>query len=331
MSKDESFIFYLKIFRDICQGYTHKFENDQDYFIKHLNFQDQINLQEQEIILKEKALKRGLISEEETLSNLENDGIWSSEDESFIETQKIYVENLKKTKSQLLLKREREDYQKTIDKEANKLISKQKERSELLKNTAENYASSRFSDYYIHYVFYKDSKLSEKPWSKEEFDNLPYNELYKLIAAHNNYQNSFREINVQKMILQDFFVPYMYTGENSNDLFGIPACKMTHLQLSVIMHSKVFKNIFENHSNIPEDVKKDPDKLLEFTSQSAAKEKSKDNLNKEGASTVFGATDEDYAQLGVDKDSITKNTLGEAARKKGGALNMEDLMKLQGI
>lgn len=324
-------VFYQKLFRDICRGYSTSTHEDKYFYIKHLHFSDYIELNEEEEVLKEKALKKGLLSEKQTLLNLDKDKIWTAEDDSFIENHTIYIDNLKKTKSQLLLSKEKESYQKIIDSECEILNKKKETKFNLLKNTAESFAKSRFSDHYIYYVLYNDISFSKKPWTKDEFDHLSHKEIFDLINIHNEYQKNFSEENIQNLILQEFFLPYMYIAENSSELFGVSAHLMTQLQLSVIMHSKIFKNIFDNNSDIPEEIKKDPEQLLEFSSNSKTKEKNKENLNKEGASTVFGATQEDYAQLGVEKDQLNKNTLSQEAAKKGGSLNMNDLMKLQGV
>ena len=53
----------------------------------------------------------------------------------------------------------------------------------------------------------------------------------------------------------------------------------------------------------------------------------KEHLDKDGASTVFGATKEDYEYMGVEKST---NSITQAAKKKGGSLNMSDLMELGG-
>ena len=73
------------------------------------------------------------------------------------------------------------------------------------------------------------------------------------------------------------------------------------------------------------------DKLLEFGSSSKEeRDKAKDKLSQGAAGTLVGAKDEDYEYLGVEKPSGGVN-LHEEAKKKGGTLNMEDLMKLHGV
>jgi len=67
---------------------------------------------------------------------------------------------------------------------------------------------------------------------------------------------------------------------------------------------------------------------MEFASSSKERNKMKDNLSKDGSSTVFGATQEDYESMGVDNDLVKGRSLHEAAKRKGGTLNMDDLMKM---
>ena len=110
--------------------------------------------------------------------------------------------------------------------------------------------------------------------------------------------------------------------------YGTPVCMLTHNQLQMLIYTRVFKNIFDRHDNIPDHIKKDPKALLDFA---ASSEKGKDMLDqheeKGGASTIIGATKEDYEYMGVSQKGVS---LHEAAEKKGGKLNMEDLMDLAG-
>jgi hypothetical protein len=49
-------------------------------------------------------------------------------------------------------------------------------------------------------------------------------------------------------------------------------------------------------------------------------------------STLFGATEEDYEYAGFKNQAIKVGvSLTKAAQKKGGSLNMQDLMELSGI
>ena len=101
--------------------------------------------------------------------------------------------------------------------------------------------------------------------------------------------------------------------------------------ISLIYTSINMKNIFDNNENIPESIRKDPAKLIEFGSSSREeRDKAKDKLDKGDGGTIVGAKKEDYERLGVKKPSGSVS-LHEEAKKKGGTLNMEDLMKLHGV
>ena len=75
----------------------------------------------------------------------------------------------------------------------------------------------------------------------------------------------------------------------------------------------------------------DPAKLLEFGSSSKEeREKAKDKLSTGDGGTIIGAKDEDYERLGISKPAGAVDLHAEA-KKKGGSLNMQDLMKLHGV
>ena len=76
----------------------------------------------------------------------------------------------------------------------------------------------------------------------------------------------------------------------------------------------MFKNIFENYPKIPEGIKRDPDKIIDYVnSQEKAKNVLK-NLDKDGASTIVGAK-EDYDHLGY-KQTEGRSLLKHAKRKR---------------
>jgi hypothetical protein len=106
---------------------------------------------------------------------------------------------------------------------------------------------------------------------------------------------------------------------------------LTYNQIRLIVYTRVFKNIFDSNENIPENIRKDPAKLLEFGSSSKEeRDKVKDKLSQGDGGTLVGAKDEDYERLGIQKPKGAVD-LHEEAKKKGGTLNMEDLMKLHGV
>ena len=146
-------------------------------------------------------------------------------------------------------------------------------------------------------------------------------------------KENFEELKIQEMILQDFYYIYFPFSDDTVGFFGNPVCHLTYNQLKLIVYTKIFKNIFEQNQHIPEKIKKDPKALLDYGSISEdAKEKMKAKMDGDAdATTLFGATDEDYEYAGLEKPSNQAGvSLQDAAKKKGGALSMQDLMQLSG-
>lgn len=325
--------FFQKIFRDVTQGFSKTSYKDEPIFIKHLKSEDYIYINEKENEILNKALKRGLKSQKEALDDAIKDDLWTSEDEDFIFQQENFLDNLRKTSSQLLLKSEREKHAKLIKEEQEKLNKKLLEKQSLIQHTAEQYAKNKINDFFITFVLFKDESLSNHFFQGEEFYDLDHSEVLNLIKINNNFSSTFCELNVQKLILEEFFFPYMMLCEKPLDIFGKAAVELTSLQMSICTYSKVFKNIFDNNPKIPDSIKKDPEALFEYVNSESTKSKEKldKHLSQDGATTVFGADKEDYKHLGIEDQEIKSGmSLTEAAKKKGGTLTMKDLMELQG-
>lgn len=333
MYEESDKAFFQKIFRDVGQGYTKTSYKENRVFIKHLKSQDYIHINEKENEILKKALKRGLKSEKEVLEEARKDNLWSDEDENFIYKQEAFVDNLRKTSSQLLLRSEKEKHNILIQKEQEALNKKLNEKQSLFKHTAEHYAKNKINDFFITFILFKDESLASFFFQNEEFYDLDYTEVSNLIKINNTFSSLFSELNIQKLVLQEFFFPYMMLCEQPLDIFGEPAIKLTNFQMSICTYSKIFKNIFENNPKLPDSIRKDPEAIFEYANGESTK--SKQNLDKhlsqDGATTVFGADKEDYKHLGVEENEISQSTsLTEAAKKKGGTLTMQDLMDLQG-
>jgi hypothetical protein len=179
--------------------------------------------------------------------------------------------------------------------------------------------------------FFKDKDLLIPLFGEDEFDELENQDLKRIVSVYNDIFQNFSEENIQHTILEDFYNPYLSFAEDSMQFYGKPFCNLTYNQIRLIVYTRVFKNIFDSNENIPENIRKDPAKLLDFGGSSKEeRDKTKDKLNQGSAGTLVGAKDEDYEFLGIDKPKGGVS-LHEEAKKKGGTLNMEDLMKLHGV
>jgi hypothetical protein len=321
------------MFRDVVKGFTRKeTETYGIVYIKHLTTHDQVDLEEIEDTFFEKAQSKGLSTEKERLDSLIKEGGWTKEDSKFLESQKAFIGNLNKAKFDLILKSQIDAQQKIIESELKKLNEKLFEKESLIGNTCEKYSKQRVNDYYISRSFFKDDTCLDPLFTEKQYEELTYSEVGFFVKTHNSQFSLFEEENIQRMILEDFYFPYMPFCEDTIQFFGKPVCALTHNQLKLILFTRVFKNIFDNNENIPDKIRKDPQALMDFASSSRkGKEVMDKHAEKGGHSTIVGATKEDYEYMGVSaNESKGTQTLHQAAEKKGGSLNMNDLMDLAG-
>lgn len=300
-------------------------------FIKHLTPHDQVELEEIEEQYFNKAKERGVPTEKEMLDYLKQDNQWLDADEEYIAAKKIYIENLNKTLNKLMLKKDIDRQKKVITSETKLLKGKMLQKFNLVGNTCERYSKDRSSDFYMINSFFKDRGLSDPLFPEDVFDELEDYDIKNIIHQYNNVFENFSEENIQYTILEDFYNPYLSFAEDSMQFFGKPFCELTYNQIKLIVYTRMFKNIFDNNENIPESIMKDPVKLIEFGSSSREeREKVKDKVSSGDGGTIIGAKAEDYERLGIDKPGGGVDLHAEA-KKKGGSLNMEDLMKLHGV
>ena len=320
-----------KIFRDVVRGFSTTTLEEDFVYIKHLTPHDQVELEEIEEKYFNIALRKGVPTEEDMLAYLKDEGQWTDKDEKFIQDKELFLENLRKAKAKLVLKREIDKQAALIDKEQKLLDDKQIQKIGLIGNTCEKYAKDRLNDFYMIKSFFADDKLQEPLFNEDKFDELDNHDIKKVVYKYNEIFEGFSEENIQYTILEDFYNPYLSFAEDSMQFYGKAFCDLTYNQIRLIVYTRVFKNIFDMNENIPESIRKDPAKLLEFGSSSKEeKDKAKDKLTQGDGGTLVGAKQEDYDYLGVEKPT-NAISLHEEAKKKGGTLNMEDLMKLHGV
>jgi hypothetical protein len=320
-----------KIFRDVVRGFSTATLEEDFVYIKHLTPHDQVELEEIEEKYFNIALRKGVPTEEDMLAYLKDEGQWTDKDEKFIQDKELFLENLRKAKTKLVLKSEIDKQAALIEKEQKLLNDKQIQKIGLIGNTCEKYAKDRLNDFYMIKSFFADDKLQEPLFNEDKFDELDNHDIKKVVYKYNEIFEGFSEENIQYTILEDFYNPYLSFAEDSMQFYGKAFCDLTYNQIRLIVYTRVFKNIFDMNENIPDSIRKDPAKLLEFGSSSREeKDKAKDKLSQGDGGTLVGAKQEDYDYLGVERPTNAVS-LHEEAKKKGGTLNMEDLMKLHGV
>jgi len=322
---------YRKLFRDIVQGYSEAQLGEDSVYIKHFSTHDQVSYNDTYDKYFEIAQARELPTEREILEFQKKEGFWTDEDDDFIERQEMYISAMRANKKALILKSAIDSHNARIKESQAQLNEKLDVKNKLIGNCCEKYAMGRANDHYVIEAVFKDKKCKKEYYTEEEAETLNFTQIAEILQLYNSISHQFREVEIQRLILQDFFYIYFPFSDNTVGFFGKPIVELTDNQLKLVVYTRVFKNIFEKYDNIPERIRKDPEALLDFGAVSdESRDKARTELTKDapGASTLVGATAEDLEYLGVAKPE--GKSLHEAAMEKGGNLSMEDLMKLHG-
>jgi hypothetical protein len=321
---------YKKNFRDICQGYTVISCNLGKFYFKHINVSDQVLLDESKDQYTEEAKNRGIPTIEEALINLKEEGYWTEKDENSIKQEEVFLLKINEQKKSTYLKSQIDILNKQINDSTAKLNQLKNTRSSYLGNTCENYAEQRVTEEFLKFTLFKDADLKNLYFTDNEFDELSSDDLSSLIGFYNKTLTEFADSRIQRLVLEDFFTYYMPYCEDPIHFYGKPIINLTYNQLRLILYARYFKNILSTNDKIPENYRKDPDKLIDYVN---ANEKAKEKMQQKDnqATSIVGATKEDYKYINMDKGNAKSVSLSEEAKKKGGSLDMKDLMKLMGV
>jgi hypothetical protein len=316
------------LFNEVIKGYSKRRFRDSPLFIKHLGLTEKAFFDFRFQEFYDYAVMSGIPSEDDALKKAIEEEFWSEKEEQEIDISKKYIDRLILTKKNLVRKLEVEAISKQIDEERQKLAKKISQRKDIIGKTAEEYASNRSSDYIIYESLFVDENLTKRVFSEAEFEEMTYEDLVEYILFFNEYMDEYKEYNLQKITLLDFFQPYYLVLDQPVQFWGKPMVQLTDFQIRTTIYGKIFKNIFETTDNIPDNIKGDPEKLFEYTDRSKAKknfESKQKNKDKASAEAVFGATKEEIEEMrGTGGKSLNQVMKGKKV------MNMEELMKLHG-
>jgi len=316
------------LFNEIIKGYSKRNFRSGPIFIKHLGLSEKAFFDSRFQEFYNFAISNGIPTEDDALEIAIENEFWSNKEEQEIGEIKKYIDRMILTKKNLIRNLEIEAINKQISDERQKLAKKLSQRKDIIGKTAEEYAGNRSNDYVIYECLYKDENLKERVFKESEFEEMTYEDLVEYILFFNEYIDDYKEYNLQKIALLDFFQPYYLVLDQPLQFWGKPMVSLTDFQIRTTIYGKIFKNIFETNENIPENIKSDPEKLLEYTDKSKAKktfDSKIKNKDKASAEAIFGATKEEIEEI---KTGNAK-TLEDAMKGKK-TMTMEELIKLHG-
>lgn len=320
-----------KIFADIVNGYSNLIEpfDKKECYIKHFNEMDYADFEDRKNYFYNKAVKAKLPTQEEQENYLLNENLWSKNFDAEIEGKKSYLQNIKKAKSKLFLISQIDQLNNEIADIEAQIFLKNKEKEDLIGYTAEKYADNRMNIIHISNSIYKDNQLKEKLFKEEDLEEFNDQNFYEYIITYNKIMINFKENEIKRLALEDNVQTMLgLSGENLFGFYGKPIVYLTNYQSLLLLYAKYFRNIItsEEYLKVPEDIKNDADKLMDwFTASRNLKNRSKKNNKDSGASFIMGATEKDMKTIDGDKDS--SGDLNSLAKQKGGTLGIEELAK----
>jgi len=323
---------YKKAFRDIKNGFSEIKVLENFFYLKHLSLEDQVDIDQIYDHYFDEAKNRGVPTNDETLKRLIEEKQWSTKQESLIKQEEDFIDNLNKQKKILYLKSEIQRVNTGIESGQKRLYDLKNTKASFFNRTAESYAEERVNDFYILKCLYKDKRLSKPAFEEDQFDNIDSETLTCIIKQYSEVYKNINDNTIQYLVLQDFFNLYMPFAENPNEFFGKSVCELTYNQVKLLIYARFFKNVFQQNDKMPQDIKNDPDKIIDYVNANEnAKKVIENKNNKENqASSIVGATSEDLEYVGLKAKGQKTLSLADEAKKKGGSLSMDDMMKIFG-
>lgn len=318
--------FYISLVGEAFDGYTEALFHDRDIYIKHISIRDQRYLHKYYEKYKNIAVSKGLDLEKDRISYVLEEEIWDQESDLKIASLETEIGNLKRTIQNLNLRSQKEQLQKTILQRAEELYKLKSDRSEVVGQTAEDYASSRSGDEILRFLIFKNKELTEHLYSEEDFGELETWEIIELTKLQNGITERLSDDNIQKAVLRPFFSMYLSLCEDCGGFYRKPITELTVYQLRVALFGRMFHNIFQHTEDIPDDYRQDPEKLISFSASKNERTKSSGIKDDASGSILFGATKDDVEDIG----GVQSVSLAEEAKKHGGQLDMTQMMRLAG-
>jgi len=317
----------LDIISEILQGVSVINSSFGPLYFKHLLQHEQRDIISKTSLLHGEAVSKGLQTEEEALADSIHQEMWTQEEEDLIKKYESEIKSLNNVYSQIVLPSQKKKMVKEIE-DKNVLINNMRsDRSGILGLTCEKYVNNAIQKIIVESMLFYD-----KEYKNPVFDSLYINEQTKEIQMYvfqKDFFSKFQDKNISKAVLSGHFSLYLPFCEDVIGVFGQPLKNLTNFQLKLISYARYFLSIFKNSSEkIPENVAKDPDLLIGFYENQHSDSRKVDHSGREGASTYFGADKEDIELLKKNGESVVN--LSEEIKKKGGSLNMKEMMALHG-
>lgn len=281
---------------EIIQGYS--FYKDKNLYVKHLDLFDQYDIEYVYKEAYEKYVDAGAPTEQELEKVHARNGDWTQNEEGRIVELEEFIDDLKTSKT----KHFQDEYRKQIDEEIkinqNELQNLLRKKNELFSGSSENLALRKTNDIYVLKSFFKDKNFTHPIFSVEKLNEAEDPEIFFYVGIHNKILEGFNELSIKKIAVSGHFQSLFRICENPENFFRKPIVELTFYQNILLSYGVIFKNIFLEHgSNIPKDIRDNPDEVLDFVDQK--REIEKRMANKPKNTQFFGLSQKTRENLGL--------------------------------
>lgn len=305
-----------KIYRDICLGYTESTFEDKKVFIKHFSDLDLTEIEIAYNKIVEESRAKGIKNRREKLDWLISKGLWNKQKDIDITQQQEFVDNLITTNEKLVFKSQKLQNEKLLAEESVKLNKMIYERESLVDLTAEMVADRKIRFQYIFDSFYTDSNFTNKFFSDKEIWDMDDENSEKLLLFYDKILDDLNIKNIKKISISAFFLnTFAVCTENPQAFFGKPVYLLTISQSNLVSYGGYFRAIFSQNSELPNNIKDDPEKIEEFIKQERNFKDALGKIDPNAASVGIPATKSEFESMGLTRDKSFINSKGPSAEK----------------
>lgn len=253
-----------KLYSDIITGYTEAEHDKKVMFIKHFGAVDQGRIDNSYLTYYERAISRGVGKEADKLKVIIANGLWTEEKEKKIESDRVHLVHLNTNKKNLAVASQAKMVQEEIESVEKARAALLDERFRLIGQTAEDFATTRINELYIINSLYKDKNLISPLIDEEEYDELEPREFSRIVDSYNAKMIEFNHDNLKRVAISQFYQNNFSMTENLYYFFGRPIAFLSHYQQELGYWGKVFQSILNEDKSVPEELKDDPNALLDW-------------------------------------------------------------------
>lgn len=322
---------YQVLFSEIINRYSSVYHSFfKKIYIRHLSYLEVGNLDSEYSVFLEEAIKRGVPTYQEKEFQIIKNGLWSKNEEDLLTQNEKLITNLKINISKDFLDSRRKMLRGQIidiQKDINKMRIK---KDTFIGETAEYYANRQLTYKKILNCYSKDIKFESSliPSEEEEIKSEHYGELVHL---YNQFQDKFNQESIKMLAISPFFTSIFYlSSDDAFNFYGRPIVELSIYQCDLFSWSRYFKNVLSNRNDIPNEIKNNPNDLMDWLEirENAIQNKiiNQDEEDGDGGGkTIVGATKKDYEILGL---QVSKNSFSEKLKQsKTGMLDKEQLFR----